>query len=308
MNTNNRQRVSTPMPRNASRPFVAQANGTAAQARPAPRRAPRPVRRNLLLRLPIATQLSLGFLVAALIAAFGAGIVGVQRADALNRQSLFYQNLLRDNTFLTNGNNLLQLMNTERSQTIADATVSTETLASDETALQKLAATYDTIITGYEQHDLVAQHTDQKALLAEGDHSDQVLQQQTFALSALRTWQAYQAVQTRVLADIQGHALADATTLDRVAGEPLNADASSALRALIQFDGRLAGSVQDAAIAEQAGQNITTILAAILAFLGIAAVGWIISSGIVPSPGATARRHTGSGGGRDRCARACRGA
>src|SRR5215468_5749822 len=127
---------------------------------------PSRLRRNPLLRLPIATQLTLGFLAAALIAAFGAGLVGIQRADALDKQSLFYQNLLRDNTFLTNGNDFLQLMNTKRTQTVADAAVSTESLAVDQSSLQSLETLYDGIITGYVQHDLVDQHPDQQDLLA----------------------------------------------------------------------------------------------------------------------------------------------
>ena len=242
---------------------------------------PSRLRRNPLLRLPIATQLTLGFLVAALIAAFGAGLVGIQRADALDKQSLFYQNLLRDNTFLTNGNDFLQLMNTKRTQTVADATVSTESLAVDQSSLQSLETLYDGIITGYVQHDLVDQHPDQQDLLAVGGHADLADQQRTLALSALRTWQTYRTVQDQFLLDISNKRYADAATLDRVAGEPLNADATSALRALVRFDGRLASSVQDAATSEQNGQAITTVIAAILAFAGIGGVGWIISLGIV---------------------------
>ncbi len=254
-------------------------NTQTAQGSPALR--PSRLLRNPLLRLPIATQLTLGFLLAALIAAFGAGLVGIQRADALDKQSLFYQNLLRDNTFLTNGNDFLQLMNTKRTQTVTDAGISADSLAVDQSSLQSLESLYDGIITGYVQHDLVDQHPDQQELLATGGHADLAEQQRTLALSALRTWQTYRTVQDQFLLDITNKHYADAATLDRVAGEPLNADATSALRALVRFDGRLASSVQDAATSEQNGQAVTTVIAAILAFAGIGGVGWIISLGIV---------------------------
>ena len=259
-------------------------------AMPAPSTSParRPVtvkvRRNPLLRLPIATQLTLGFLIAAMIAAVGAGLVGLQRADSLNKQSNFYQSLLRANTFLTNGNNLLQLMNTKRGQTVTDATATKpaqETLDGDQLSLTNLGQLYDTIISSYVGSQLAIQHPDEVALLAEGNHSDQQRIQQSLALSALRTWKQYQSVQAQFLSDIASKDTTNATILDRVAGEPLNADATSALRALIRFDSKLATSISDAADVEQQNLTIATAAAAVIAFFFIALVGWFISSGIV---------------------------
>src|SRR6266849_7266310 len=69
--------------------------------------------RDLLLSLPIGSRLTLGFLLAALIAALVTGLIGIQRSQTLSRQSDFYQQLLQTNTSLTTGENFLQLMDTE---------------------------------------------------------------------------------------------------------------------------------------------------------------------------------------------------
>src|SRR6516164_5159735 len=70
------------------------------------------VRRSLLLDLPIAWRLTLGFLLAALIAAAASGLSGIQRAQSLATQAAFYQRLLEANTSLTTGANFVQLMDT----------------------------------------------------------------------------------------------------------------------------------------------------------------------------------------------------
>jgi hypothetical protein len=70
-------------------------------------------RGSLLLDLPIAWRLTLGFLLAALIAAAASGLSGVQRAQSLATQAAFYQRLLEANTSLTTGANFVQLMDTE---------------------------------------------------------------------------------------------------------------------------------------------------------------------------------------------------
>jgi hypothetical protein len=62
-------------------------------------------RHSLLLDLPIAWRLTLGFLLAALIAAAASGLSGVLRAQSLATQAAFYQRLLEANTSLTTGAN-----------------------------------------------------------------------------------------------------------------------------------------------------------------------------------------------------------
>src|SRR5215469_4517704 len=82
-------------------------------------------RRHLLLDLPIAWRLALGFLLAALIAAAAAGLSGLQRAESSSREADFYQNLLVANTSLTTASSYMQLLNTEVHTTLEDAAVST---------------------------------------------------------------------------------------------------------------------------------------------------------------------------------------
>jgi hypothetical protein len=68
-------------------------------------------------------------------------------------------------------------------------------------------------------------------------------QQLTLAGSALRTWRVYQTAQNQVVGDVQAGNIDAAQNLLHVQAEPTNADAQSALRALISFDERLASYV-----------------------------------------------------------------
>jgi HAMP domain-containing protein/archaellum component FlaC len=239
---------------------------------------------NLLLDMPIAARLTMGFLVAGLIATLTASIIGVQRADSLSRQTTFYQSLLQTNTTLTTGENFLQLMNTQIHTTLSDASApipSKETLALDQNAAHNLTNRYDTILANYVSHTLLKYHPEQATLLSEAGHTIQEVQQQSLAGSARRTWQVYQKAQNEVLLDIAAGRLVEAQHLERTQGEPTYADASSALRALIQFDQRLASSIQDAANVEQQAQLLTTLFGSILAFICIAVVGLVISNTII---------------------------
>lgn len=118
-------------------------------------------------------------------------------------------------------------------------------------------------------------------MLNEENHVSQVTQQNTLVGSTLRTWALYRTAQLRIMQDILVSNLMEAQTLEQAQGEPTNADAQSALRALTQFDGRLASSIQDASNVEQQNQLITTIIAAIIACLLIGIVGWLISNTLV---------------------------
>jgi HAMP domain-containing protein len=239
---------------------------------------------NLLLDLSIGQRLTLGFLVAALIATLVASLVGVLRSQALSRQSDFYQHLLLINTSLTTGTNFLQLMNTSLHTYIdtADTTSpSKETLTQQRKAIQNLAGRYDAILQNYIKDDLLSQHPDQLTLLAEAGNSGQENQQRTLVGSALRTWSVYRAAQNQILQDVASGDIQSAQHLTRFQAEPTNTDAISALRALIQLNQRLSGSIREAASVEEQYQLITTIIGAILAFLAIALVGWFISNTLV---------------------------
>ena len=247
----------------------------------------RPVRKrrdNLLLDLPIAGRLTLGFLTAAIIASLITGIIGVVRAQSLGRQSNFYQSLLETNTSLTTGADFLQLLNTEMQQLVANIqgpNPSKETITAEQNAISGLTNRYNTLINQYIASSLLDQHPDQISLLAEGNHTSQVTQQRPLVGSTLRTWHVYQLAQQQILHSIQIGDIATAQNFWHVQGEPTNADAQSALRALILFDQRLASSVRDAATIEEQNQVLSTIIGAVIAFILIAVVGWFISGTLV---------------------------
>jgi methyl-accepting chemotaxis protein len=241
-------------------------------------------RRHLLLNLPIAWRLGLGFLLAATIAAAAAGITGLRQSQALASQTRFYQNLLAANSQLSNGDTFLQLMNTKLGDTLADATVpnpSAETLATDKAALQGLADRYNAILANYVRNQLYIQHPEDMALLTAGGHALLLTQQQSLVASAARTWQVYQAAQTQLIQAVTAGNTATAATLLRAQAEPTNADAHSAMSALVQFNGRVAASVDDAALVEQHALVVTALIAALLAVVSIGLVGWVISNTLV---------------------------
>ncbi len=239
---------------------------------------------NLLVNLSTGTRLTLSFIVAALIAALVVGAIGIQRSQSLTNQSQFYQNLLRVNTNLTTGAQYLQLMKAETQSILTQLTstqTSQETLNTEESALTNLSSRYNEMLTQYVENDQLTKHPYEIALLLEANHGSQINQQATLSSSALRTWRVYQSSAVQVLAFIKNGQTAEALHLEQFQVEPTNADALSALRALIQFDSKLATSVQDAANVEQQGQYITTIISSIIAFLAIMLIGWIISGTIV---------------------------
>ena len=240
--------------------------------------------RNLLINLPISQRLTLGFLIAALLATAVASIIGVQEFQSLSRQSNFYQNLLRTNTTLTTNSDFLQILNTQIGTTVADASVpnpSQETLKQDQGAITNLASRYDAALKGFIAKDLLTQHPEQTVLLSEVGQENLVQQQQTLAGSALRTWSTYQQAIAQIQQLVNDKQLAQAQALLHSQSEPTNADAQSALRSLIQFNGRLASTVHLAAAIEEQNQLVITIIGAFIAFLAILSVGWLISGTIV---------------------------
>lgn len=258
---------------------------TAAGNGAAPRRIRRAEGRGALaLNLPIAWRLTLGFVLAGLIAAAAAGAVGAQRAQALSQQSAFYQSLLQNSTNLATGDSFLQLMNSKSHEALdelSSPTPSTETLTSDEQDIPLLAQYFDGVITGYATNDLLSRSPDEVATLRLAGDTTSVTRQAALVSSALRTWRAYKDAQGQALASIKAGDVAGAQVVERLAAEPTNADAQSALRALIQFNDSLARTVRQATSVQERNQTISAIIAALLAFAAVALVGWFISETIV---------------------------
>ncbi len=240
--------------------------------------------RNPLIHVPIAPRLVLGFLIPALIAALVAGVIGVQSAQLLSQESAFYQHLFQSYSSLTTGNDFLQLMDFQVHATITDALkphLPQDQLTTDQKALQGLATRYDTLLRAYVQNDLLAQHSDQAALFEQAGHTGLAAQQSVLASSALRTWNVYRAALNAVMQDIQQGNVQTAQTLERLQGEPTYFDALSALRQLIQFNGRLTTFVQDATALQERNQLITTLVAVVLVLLAIGVIGRLIYGTLV---------------------------
>lgn len=234
--------------------------------------------------MPIAWRLALGFLLAALIAASAAGLSGIQRAESLAREADFYQSLLASNTSVNNGAGYLQLMNAQSQSMLIDASAvapSTETLKQDQDAINRLIARFDDVAHDYLNNHLLEKHPEQEALLSATGQDGLAAQQRILAASMSRTWQVYREALGQVLHDITEGRVTDAQLQVRTQAEPTNTDALSALRAVIQFDGRLAGSVHEAASLDLRNQTLTTAAVAFVAFLLIALVGWVISDTLV---------------------------
>ncbi|HEX9068549.1 MAG TPA: methyl-accepting chemotaxis protein [Ktedonobacterales bacterium] len=240
--------------------------------------------RNVFLDMPFGWRLALGFILAALIAAAATGASYVQRAQALANEASFYEHLLASNTTLTTTSNLLQLTDTKIHLTLADTSVakpSHETLANDQSALEGLLTRSDTSLADYVATHPLDMHPDEVALLALAGHAGQATQQRTLINSVVRSWQVFRAAVNQAASAIAGGDQVSAAATLRAQEEPTFTDALSAVRSLIQFNGRVATSVRSAADVEQGNQLITVIAAASLAVVAIALVGWLLSESVV---------------------------
>ncbi|WP_162005027.1 HAMP domain-containing protein [Dictyobacter vulcani] len=240
---------------------------------------------SLLIDLPIGTRLTLGFLTAALLASLVVGAIGLQRSQSLSRQSEFYRSILTTNTNLNTGTQYLQLIKTE-SQAIVDQLQapqpSIETLKSDKLALKNLIQRYDTLLTGYLNKDVLAKHPEQQSILAiTGQDATITHQQDVLAGSAQRTWLTHKTALVEIMRYFDNNDVAKARYLQQVQVELTNSDASSATRALIQFNGRLTDSIQQAETIESQNQIITTVIGSVIAFILIVIIGLVISGTII---------------------------
>lgn len=237
---------------------------------------------NIFLRLPIAVRLGLGFSLASILAAMITWVIGIQHTELLSTQSNFYQTLLRTNTNLTTGSELLKSMDSQLKKLVDDVTTThadTDTLTLDIQGEYLLANRYQFILVTYASQDLLIYHADQASLLI--DASKQIEQQSIYTDGAQRTWQTYHNIQNHLLSDIASGKTASANDLMHLRVEPSYADAFSALRSLIQFNEQLANSIDGAVNAETEQQITTTILGSFLAFLGVGVVGFLLSRSLV---------------------------
>lgn len=225
----------------------------------------------------------LGFLLAAFIAAFVVGGIGLRHLQSLSQQSKFYQKLLQANAGLMRGANYLQLMDEEVHVLLDEASVphpSKETLANAQNAVDGLDTHYEAMLHRYIASNLLDTLPQGSALLVGSDQNTQLVQQRTRVTSILRTWQTYHQAQIAIMHFVALGDIHAAQDIERLQGEPTNSDALSALQELIRFDQDLANTVRDAAYNEQQRQLMMTIWAALITFAGIVCIGWLISSAL----------------------------
>ncbi len=247
----------------------------------------RPDRRrsgNLLMNFSIGTRLTLGFMISALIAAMVTGMIGFQHAQSLNKQSNFYLNLLQSNNNLTTGAQFLQAISSVTQNILALANAqqtSQETLQNNLHSLQNLDNLYNNTLNSFVADQLVSKHPDEKALLHEANHDQQIQQQETLAASALRTWHVAHMALGNFTSNVTDGHLDAAAILQQALLEPANADALTSLRSLVNFNKQLANSVKDAADVEASDQLVITLVSSVIAFLTILFIGWLISGTLV---------------------------
>ena len=235
------------------------------------------------LRMSITVRLALGFLLAALLAATVTGVIGFQRMSVLHAQAMFYQALLQTTTNLTTGGEVLKAINIETSTMLADATTShmdEEAVSQDEQTLTSLLHQYHAILLAYTTHDLLAQHTNQVAVLENEDVQVIANQQRTYAAGAWHTWSIYEETEQRIVQNIETQHVSNGQALARLQGEPEFDDALSALGSLIQFDENLA-SLVDGAPAGLHAQSFATLPGTILVFLAIVLIGFLLSRSLI---------------------------
>ena len=240
-----------------------------------------------LISLPIATQLAIGFIIAALVAAVGAGSAGFQRSQSVGKEADFYRALSDTNTSLTTGTYYLEITQIGLQNLISDVSataVSKETVASDNSALTSDLALGDAIIQTTVQPGLGQIFPGVADLVPTSVASSYTSERARLSASAQSAWATYRKTVGDISTQAQTGSAADlatAQTLLHNQAEPVNSDATSALRALIRFDARLAAQVRLATDAQAQSQTLFTIIAAVVGVLVVGGVGWLISNGIV---------------------------
>lgn len=255
----------------------------------APARSTGTLQMNPLQRLPIATQLTLGFLIAALVAAIGAGAQGFLRSQALTHQSDFYRDFAQVSQNLNIGANYLEVMNSGLQVTLSDATATTpsqETLSQDKANLLNDAGLFDGIFSQDVQPEIQTLYGNAAitTLVSASDLTNSGDDQATFASGINRSWQLYKTTLNEVLT---GALSGDASQITLAAGlehnqaEALNTDLVSGIRSLERVHVELSTLVRQNSLSQEQQQSTISVIIALIAFIIIILVGWLFSRGIV---------------------------
>ncbi len=240
--------------------------------------------RQFLLGMSIGRRLALSFLIPLLVVFLSLGSIGRQSYQLLTNVSTFNERLVHSYTSLTSAVSTLQQIHTNLLGALSDASKSQtrlETLREDRTTTQYLVANYDTTLNAYLHDDVLSHYPNLSRLLGEAGHGDQIAEQDKHSAEAQGTWQAYHDSLTLVFEAIARDNLSKARTLEATQAEQTYAGAMTSLLILIQFTGALVPAIHDATMVEENQLLLGMGLSALTLLLGIAIVGWLISSTLV---------------------------
>lgn len=241
-------------------------------------------RRSRLLFLgnwPIARRLTLGFLLAALIAGAAAGLAGLTHAQALGTEAQLYRQILTANQYLDLADNNLLLMDPTLHNAIQDAQANQSSdLAIAQQSLHIMETQLGGALARYGREDLLTNQPNAHQVLVDAGQANLIGEQGQLFSSAQRTWGFYQQAQDQVLAAIAAGNASGASDYEHRQAEPTHSDAISALNSLLQFNRQLAEDVGTGISQEDSMGSLLSGLAALLAFIGILVVGWLVSRSI----------------------------
>lgn len=239
---------------------------------------------NPLLNIPIARRLAIGFLIPALIASIALGSISLQSMQLLAKEATFYNNLVQTYTSLTTASSDLQTMDTRLHDTLTQAVqlhLPHTMLQEDQEDIQYIAGDFNTIIQHYNHYDLLGDHPDLEALFSGGGDGALLVQQRQIAQSALQAWQDYFNAQTLVLHAITTGDLSGAQAQVYGIVDPYHTTAVDTLGNLIKFNAGLVNTIHNATQVQENQLLLTMVLAILGVILGIAFVGWLVSSTLV---------------------------
>ncbi len=251
--------------------------------------------RNPLLRLPIAVQLTLGFVVAALIAASAAAVPSLGRAQTLQNQTSFYQFFVSKSTLPASANQDLQ--NIQANVTLINKTASQESLYNAVQALDGAVTDFGATVTAYARDGLIANSPVQAQFLQAAGHGQDSARQQARTQILLQDWQIYASLQSLFLPPLKaaqtkgsdGTAIIPQSALTEAAASlaqgravPAITDVAQSFAALSALNGQIVSGIALQSATAVAGQQVTVTAAVsiALAVLGIALVGLFISNSL----------------------------
>jgi hypothetical protein len=169
------------------------------------------IHRSFLGNWPLARRLTLGFLLAALIAGAAAGLAGLTHAQTLGTEASLYRTILSANQDLGVAENNLLLMDPTLHHALQAAQEGNSSdLAVDKKALGVMEQQFSSALARYTDEALLTNQPDARQVLEAAGALGLPDEQGHLLASAQRTWAFYQQAQDQVLTLITNSATAQA--------------------------------------------------------------------------------------------------